>query len=89
MKLNDNQKKKLLKKLSVLKSDRCSLCGSGEWVVNDTIFEMREFQGGNLVIGGGTAILPVIPITCKQCGNTVFFNALSLGVIESKNEPTK
>lgn len=89
MKLNDAQKIKLVDKLTLLKKSKCPMCGEGVWIVNDTIFEMREFQGGNLVIGGGTAILPVVPVTCKQCGHTVFFNALTLGLIDSKNEPTK
>lgn len=88
MKLNDEQKQKLLEKLGFLKTSRCSTCGASSWIVNDTIFEMREFQGGNLVIGGGTAILPVIPVTCKNCGQTIFFNALSLKLIESKNDTT-
>ena len=89
MKLNEDQKRKLLEKLSLLKGSKCPICGATVWIINDTIFEMREFQDGNLVIGGGTAILPVIPVTCKKCGHTVFFNALSLGLIQSKNEPTK
>jgi len=88
MKLNDAQKQKLLEKLAFLKTSNCPICGESGWIVNDTIFEMREFQGGPLRIGDGTAILPIIPVTCKKCGHTIIFNALSLKLIESKNEPT-
>ena len=43
------------------------------------IYEIREFQGGNFIIGG-TPIVPVLPVTCGNCGNTVLVNAIVAGV---------
>jgi ribosomal protein S27AE len=71
----------------------CPMCGESNWSVSDKVFEMREFHGGNIVLGGG-AIQPVIPVTCSNCGNSIMVNALVIGVInkpsvESKNKEAK
>ena len=50
MKLSEKEKNTLLEKLSFLKERTC-VCGAKSWIANDVVFEMREFQGGNLVIG--------------------------------------
>lgn len=61
----------------------CPLCGGRGWNVADKIFELREYNDGELIIGGaGTSIVPVIPVTCDTCGNTVFINALSTGLMK-------
>jgi len=62
---------------------RCPLCGEGKWNVTDKVFELREFNGGNFVLGGpNSAITPIIPITCENCGNTVLINALVTGLLK-------
>lgn len=61
----------------------CPLCGGQKWNVTDKYFELREFNDGNIVIGGpNNSIVPVIPVTCDNCGNTVFINALSAGLLK-------
>lgn len=80
-KLTTEQKQNLVKRLAFLNKISCQSCGSKDWIASENIFEMREFSGGNLVIGGKSAILPVIPVTCKQCGQTIFFNALAIGIL--------
>ena len=62
---------------------RCPLCGEGKWNVTDKIFELREFNNGNFVLGGPNgAITPVIPVTCANCGNTILINALVTGLLK-------
>ena len=63
------------------KGRSCPLCNSGNWNISDTVYELREFQEGNLVLGAGP-ILPLIPVTCNNCGNTVLVNALVSKAIE-------
>lgn len=82
--LTEEQKKLLSKKLDHLRQASCQICGKKEWIASANIFELREFQGGNLKIGGKSAILPLIPVTCKHCGQTIFFNAISLGIINQQ-----
>lgn len=61
----------------------CPMCHGREWNVTDKFFELREFNNGDLIIGGSNnAITPVIPVTCKNCGNTVFINALTTGLLK-------
>jgi hypothetical protein len=38
------------------------------------VWELREFGGGTLAVGG--AIFPVVPLICRNCGNTLFLNAV-------------
>jgi hypothetical protein len=66
----------------------CPMCQAGKWSVQDKVFELREFHGGGLVIGG-TPIVPVIPVTCGNCGNTIFLNAITTGIVKSEKEDKK
>jgi len=66
----------------------CPMCQVGTWSVQDTIFELREFHGGGLKIGK-QLIMPVVPVTCDNCGNTVLINAITAGFVERENEATK
>ena len=81
MHLTPEQQHILISNISrlVARQGPCSLCNSSKWEVSDTIFELREFNGGDLV-QGGDSIYPVIPITCSNCGNTLFLNAVKMGV---------
>lgn len=64
----------------------CPMCGGRAWSVSNKIFELREFNDGNFVLGGpNSSIAPVIPVTCDRCGNTIFINALSTSLIETGN----
>jgi predicted nucleic-acid-binding Zn-ribbon protein len=81
MKLSENQTSKVLEALNKYAPLSCPICKSQNFQLNDIIFEIREFSGGNLVIGGQSSIFPAITLTCKQCGYSHFFNAVSLGLI--------
>lgn len=67
------------------KSQRCPLCGEGNWNVSDRVFELREYHGGNVVIGAGP-IVPVVPVTCDNCGNTTLVNAIVSGAVDKESE---
>ena len=82
MKLTQEQTALVISKLEKHRDKRraCSICGNNNWILNDTIFEMREFMGGDMVIGG-TAIMPMISVSCTECGHTRFISAIRMGVI--------
>ena len=74
---------KLIQTLSTKWNTKCCpMCGCNSWSVANKIFELREFNDGNFIIGGHTSIHPVIPIVCDNCGNTIFINPLVAGVIK-------
>ncbi|PQB07265.1 hypothetical protein BST83_08930 [Polaribacter filamentus] len=85
MKLNKEQQEKLISKLNqVWKNKICDVCSTNNWMIDDTLFEIREFHGGKTVLGSG-AIKPLITLTCAGCGNTKFMNAIQLGLVDPKN----
>jgi hypothetical protein len=56
------------------------MCGTSQWSVQDKVYQLSEFHGGNLVVGG--PLVPVIPVSCTNCGNTVLVNAIIAGAIK-------
>lgn len=87
MELTTDQKNNLVENLRNYRPDgiTCVLCNNQSWEISDKIFELREFQGGDFAIGKGSTILPVIPMNCSRCGNTMFINALRVGVLTQPN----
>jgi hypothetical protein len=67
------------------KGEPCPLCKSGNWNVTDKVYELREFHDGNMVIGIGQ-IVPVVPVTCDNCGNTVLVNSILAGTTSRQKE---
>ncbi len=63
----------------------CPMCHHGAWSVQDSVFELREFHHGNMVIGG-SALVPVVPVTCNNCGNIVLINAIMAGAVEREEQ---
>lgn len=61
---------------------RCPMCDHSAWEISSKIFEIREFHDGNLVIGSGP-IIPIIPVSCKNCGNTILLNAIIAGFVKA------
>lgn len=60
----------------------CPMCGQGNWTVQDKVFELREFHDGAMVIGG-SALVPIVPVTCANCGNTVLINAIFSKIVSA------
>jgi len=61
----------------------CPVCGSREWTVPNCLFELREFSGGKLVIGGGMNVYSVVPVICESCGYSLFFSAARSGLAKA------
>lgn len=58
----------------------CPMCGKGPWNVQDKIFQLSEYHSGTLVVGG--PLIPVIPVSCTNCGHTVLVNAIIAGAVQ-------
>jgi hypothetical protein len=63
----------------------CPMCGNGPWSVQDKVFQLTEFHDGTMVIGG--PLIPLVPITCNNCGYTVVVNAILSGAITAPVQP--
>ncbi|WP_313236480.1 hypothetical protein [Sphingobacterium multivorum] len=85
MKIKPEDQSKVIAKLNeVWKNKTCEICQTGNWNIDETIYQINEFHGGNVVIGSGS-LVPVITLTCQNCGNTKMLNAIKLGVVEPNN----
>jgi len=60
----------------------CPMCNKGPWSVQDRVFQLNEFHQGNLVVGG--PLIPVIPVSCGNCGHTELVNAIIAGVLPAE-----
>lgn len=58
----------------------CPLCGSNHWDLSDTVFYVSEFDPKTIRLGGN--MFPIIPLTCRNCGNTYLINALVAKLID-------
>ncbi len=84
MKLTEHHKNILHSKIRLT---HCNSCGLSSISFSDTIYEMREFNGGRLNLS--SSLYPVIVASCSNCGNTVFYNAIILGLVNQKGELIK
>lgn len=67
------------------KNRACPMCGSGPWNIQDSTFQLTEFNEGSMVIGG--PVIPIIPVTCGNCGHVVLVNAIIAGIQKSNLKP--
>ncbi|MBQ0797090.1 hypothetical protein [Zhongshania sp.] len=85
--MSDVKSEKIIRHLSdKWKGRSCPMCGTGNWNVSDKVFELREFNGGNMVIGGNSPIIPIVPVTCDNCGNVVMVNGIVAGAVSHESE---
>ena len=76
---------KLDKYIKKIHAPVCQLCGSNNWTFTDTVFQAPEFFNDKVVFNSKT--YPFITLTCTNCGNTFFINAIVAGVVDRKPSP--
>jgi hypothetical protein len=64
------------------KGANCPMCGGGDWSIQNKIFKLMEFTKQGLVVGG--PVIPVIPVVCNNCGNTILMNAIVPDLVEKE-----
>jgi hypothetical protein len=79
MPLSDEQKKHVEEWLnSNLLLGRCPACGSTRWSVSEElVFAPTYTQTGELRLGSG---LPLLPVICVICGCAMLFSAIKMGL---------
>lgn len=68
-----------------IQSMTCPLCHQDQWTISENIYELREYRGKNGYLLDGkipVPIVPLIPMTCDNCGNTILINAILAGVLD-------
>jgi hypothetical protein len=72
-----------------LRNPACTICGGLDWEFTDTLYEMREFKGGGMVIGSNVNMLVFIALICRGCLHTELFNALAIAIAIEKSKEGK
>jgi len=82
MNLNESQGKLIKDRVSTVWNGKreCPICVSRtSWGIG-SISELKEFNEGNHC--PGAAITPLIQVQCNNCGYTILFNCIALGVVD-------
>ena len=79
MKVN---KDKLLKKINEKwTTKQCPMCGNNNWNIDSDMMTMVGV-GSDKSISLGGKMIPVVAITCNECGNTIFVNPLAIKCVD-------
>jgi hypothetical protein len=83
MLLDPAQVKQVIDYLNHYKIPTCAICEHDDWEVSAAIFELPEHRPPVAPRFGGFAaqVFPVIPLTCKICGNVLLLSAIATRVI--------
>ena len=62
----------------------CSVCAKNTWEVGKSLVAPMRIQGRTTFIDG--ELHPLVTVTCKNCGHTIFVNAVMAGVEKPSEE---
>lgn len=70
-------------------SHECPICKAIHWTLVPYVSTPMELAGlkGGIRIGGGK-VQPTATIVCMNCGYTMNFNLVAMGVVPPDSEPT-
>ncbi len=90
MKLTEKEVESAIEKIDslALPNVKCPVCGKEEWLFNEYILETREFLFGDMALKKGV-LVPYVTMSCKNCSNTIFFNAVQLGIVSPPSDNEK
>ena len=89
MELSSQQVDQVIDYLKKWKTAQCGICGYDDWVVASTVFVLHEYTSLEPTgfYGSTESVFPVIPLTCKTCGNVLFLSAVAAGVVPAIKAP--
>ena len=86
MKIPDDKKEMLIKEINGygFGTKICQVCGKSNWSIDEHIFQLSEFHEGKILAPG--VVIPLVSISCGNCGNTITMSAIKLGVVEPQKK---
>ena len=69
------EKERMNEYLERVKGCACPLCRGKQWKITDRVFVIPELEVDKFETE--SAAIPVLPLTCVNCGNTFFINVLA------------
>ena len=63
----------------------CPMCGNKTWTISNDIYTLTKLgMDGSILLGTGK-LVPLIPVSCNNCSNTVLINPKALGCLNEIN----
>jgi predicted nucleic-acid-binding Zn-ribbon protein len=66
---------------------KCEICSSQNWSLSQDVVMPITYSNKGLELGGRS--YPQVMLTCKNCGNTKYFNTVVMGIIEGEKKGGK
>ena len=64
---------------------RCPVCAENDrWQPGDHVVELRRYRPGAAT--PGAPVQPLVSVTCMNCGHTLIFSAVVLGLVPGEEE---
>lgn len=65
----------------------CPLCGQNSWSINNRVFQLGEYETSESLRKRienklDSKCVPLVPLTCDNCGNTYLINAILTDLID-------
>ena len=57
----------------------CPMCDAGDWNIQAAVFQLIPWGDDTLVVGSPN--VPVVPVICTKCGNTILISAKVAGLV--------
>ena len=59
----------------------CPMCGNNTWTISNDIYTLTKVgMDGSVLLDTGK-LVPLIPVSCNNCSNTVLINPKALGCL--------
>jgi predicted Zn-ribbon and HTH transcriptional regulator len=65
----------------------CPMCKASNWNVGMRVVILHELRADSDSPARVGLSIPVVPVMCTNCGNTVFVNAILLGLVPPTTDP--
>jgi len=63
----------------------CPMCKKIEWSIPESLYQLNRCSDEGYIIP--TSPLPVVAVTCNNCGNTILICAIKMGLVKEE-KPT-
>jgi hypothetical protein len=82
MELSPEQLDQVIEYLKKWQTAKCAICMHDDWAVASSVFALPEYRSQKAATYLNIqSVFPVIPLTCKTCGNVLFVSAIAAGVV--------
>ena len=84
--MNSLNREKLLNEINAKWTNKkCPMCNRNNWNISkNMVAPMALSDKGDIELGG--QIMPLVALTCMNCGNVLFVNPLVIGAVDTSNE---